>query len=112
MPSGSTAAFRTDGSISGGELEPAFADEHGVARRKWRAERNDGAHGAAGFGVGDGDDVALGAGREAASDRDRALDAHVRHVRVLAGRGDFAENEERTIGIDLDGNRGLADKAV
>jgi len=33
-------------------------------------------------------------------------------VRVLAGSGDFAEDEERPVGFDLHRNRGLADIAV
>src|SRR4051794_36545354 len=81
MPPGSTDVFRTGDWISGGELEfrsksalePALADEHGVAGTQGGAKRHHGAHGAAGFSVCDGDHVALGAGREAAGNRDGAF---------------------------------------
>ena len=56
--------------------------------------------------------VAAGARREAAGDRDRALDAHVRHIGVLSGRRDLAEDEERPIGVDLDRHRRFADEAI
>ena len=62
--------------------------------------------------MGERDAVALGAGREATGNRDRAFDAHVRHVGILAGSCDLAEDEERTIGFDLDRHGRLADIAV
>ena len=56
--------------------------------------------------------VAPGARREAAGDRHRAFDAHIRHVGILAGRCNFAEDEERPVGFDLHRHRGFADIAV
>ena len=37
---------------------------------------------------------------------------HVGHVGILAGRRDFAEDEERPVGLDLHRDRGFADEAV
>ena len=56
--------------------------------------------------------MAHGARREAAGDRHRGLRRHVGDVRILAGRGDFAEDEERPVGFDLDRHMRLADVAV
>src|SRR5262249_22014757 len=92
--------------------EPALADEDGVARRQRGAERHHIARRSARIGVGQRDHVALGARREAAGDRDRALDRHVRHIRILARGLDLAENEERPVGFDFDSNRRLADIAL
>ena len=64
------------------------------------------------IGVGQGHAVAPGARREAAGDRHRAFDAHIGHVGILAGSCDFAEDEERPVGFDLDRHRGIADIAV
>src|SRR5437660_8572757 len=78
-------------------LEPALADEHGVAGTDRAAGRNDEARRSRRVGVGDRDAVAAGARRKAAGDRHRALDRHVGYIRILAGCRDFAENEERPI---------------
>ena len=58
----------------------------------------------------DPDVVAIGPRREAAGDRDRGLDRHVRHVGILARLRDLAEDEERPIGLDLDRDMRLADE--
>jgi hypothetical protein len=41
-----------------------------------------------------------------------ALHAHVGHIGILAGGRDFAEDEERPIGLDLHRHRRFADVAV
>ena len=56
--------------------------------------------------------VLEGARRVAAGDRDRGLDRHVGDVGILAGQGDFAEDEERPVSLDLDGDMRLADIAL
>src|SRR5580700_5680582 len=58
-------------------LEPAFADEDGVAGAKLGAERYDEAAGAGGVAMGEGDGIAPGARREAAGNRNRAFHAHI-----------------------------------
>ena len=60
----------------------------------------------------DRDAIAPRARRETAGDRDGALGGHVRHIRILAGGCDFAEDEERTVGLDLHGDGGIPDKTV
>ena len=60
----------------------------------------------------DADVPAIGARREAAGDRDRVLDRHVRHVGVLAGHRHLAQDEERPIDLDLDRDMRLADEAA
>ena len=62
--------------------------------------------------MGQGDTVAPGARREAAGNRHRAFDAHIGHVRILAGGRDFAKDKERPVGFDLHRHRGIADVAV
>src|SRR5665213_1399964 len=58
-------------------------------------------------------DLALaGARGKATGNRDRRLRRHVGDVRVLAGIGDFAENEERPVGFDLDRDVRLAHIAL
>ena len=69
-----------------------LVDLHGIAGSDRRTHRHRDARGAGGIGVREGDVVAPGARGEAAGDRHRALDRHVRHVGILAGRGDLAEN--------------------
>src|SRR5215204_6295978 len=92
--------------------EPALADEHGIAGADRRARRNHEAAGAGRVRMRDRDTVAARARRKSAGDGDGALRGHIRHVRILAGCGDFTENKERTIGFDLDCYRWVADKAV
>src|SRR5579863_2364419 len=91
--------------VSDMRSEPAFADEDGIAGADGGAERDDAAAGV----VGQRDAVALGAGREAAGNRDRAFDAHVRYIGILARGCDLAEDEERPVGFDFDRDRRLAD---
>ena len=58
------------------------------------------------IGMGEGDAVAFGAGRETTRDGDRAFDTHVGHVRILSGGCDLAEDEERPVGFDFGGHMG------
>jgi hypothetical protein len=62
--------------------------------------------------VGQGDVVAPGPRRKAAGNSHSTFDAHVGHVGILAGGCDFAKDEERPIGFDLDSHRGVADVAA
>ena len=54
----------------------------------------------------------VGARREAAGDRDRLLHGHAGHVGILAGRADFAHDEDRTVAVDLDRHVGIAQIAL
>src|SRR6185436_10727220 len=100
--------FRVLGS---GIVKPAFGDFDGVAGADRVSKRQRAARRHALDFAGDGDLVLRGARREAAGDGDGILDRHVRHVGVLAGEGYLAEDEERPIGLDLDRNARVADKA-
>jgi hypothetical protein len=50
--------------------------------------------------------------REATRDRNGLLYRQTIDERILAGRGDFAENEEGPVSLDLDGNLGVAQIAA
>ena len=56
--------------------------------------------------------VTPGTRRKSSGDGDGALNGHVGNIGVLARRRHFAEDEERTIGFDLHGHRGIPDEAA
>ncbi len=62
--------------------------------------------------VADGDRAVQCARAEAAGNRDRGLDRHVRREGILAGLEDFTEDEEGPIGFDLDRDMRLAHETL
>src|SRR6185312_8599727 len=78
--------------MTSGDSKPALADLDGVTGAHGSAERHHVSRNTIGIGVRERDEVALGARREPAGNRDGAFDRHVGHVRVLAGRLHLAEN--------------------
>src|SRR5215213_4495637 len=93
-------------------LEPAFLDDDGVTRPHAGQRGHRSAHHAASGGPIQMDIPAIGARREATSNRDRGLYRHVRHVRILARSRHLTEYEKGPVDLDFDRDVRLTDETT
>src|SRR5665213_102061 len=97
---------------NGAWLEPPLLHDHGIAGAHRIRERHLALELLAGDVAGDLDIAMTSARRKTAGNRDRLLHRHVGDVRMLAGLGDLAQDEERPVGLDLDRHMRLAHETL